>query len=295
MKYYLLNIFILVVAINSYSQHYSQYSQYMFNGLVINPAYAGSNNVLNVTLLHRNQWTGFNGAPKTTSFSTHSALRNKRVNLGIYYISDKYGVTHKNNINAIYAYRIFFNKSSLSIGLQTGLDITSNHWEEIETIIDGDNVFINQNDRVTKPIAGFGIYYKAESYYSGISLPALIKFGDSENTIYRPLLINGGYLYSFTDDLKLKPSILIKHLKHSPMSLDINLNAYYKSFGLGVSYRSKEAIVFILNYSINDQFSAGYSYDQTISKFKTFNKGSHELMLKYEFGYKVIAQSPRYF
>ncbi len=295
MKKIIIFILFLVFTVTAFSQHFNQYSQYMFNGLVINPAYAGSNKVLNVTLLHRNQWTGFNGAPKTTSFSTHSQLRNKRINLGLYYISDKYGITQKNILNAIYAYRIYFEKSSLSFGLQAGLDITSNHWEEIETISSGDFVFTGQQDKYTTPIAGFGVYYKSDNFYSGISSPSLIKIGTFSKSIFRPLIINSGYLLSYSDDIKFKPSVLIKYIKNSPLEMDFNINAYYKSFGLGFSYRTSDAIIFILQYSINDQFSAGYSYDKTISKFRTFNKGSHELMLKYEFGYKLNAQSPRYF
>jgi type IX secretion system PorP/SprF family membrane protein len=288
-------LFLLGIAFNSFSQHNNQYSQYMFNGLVINPAYAGSNNVLNLSLLHRDQWVGMNGAPKTTSFSSHSSLRNKRINLGLYYVSDTYGVTRKNIVNAIYAYRIFFNKSSLSFGLQMGLDITSNHWEDIETITSEDVVFTGQYDKITTPLAGFGAYYKADNYFAGISFPSLIQIGEFGKTIYRPKLINAGYFYEYSEDLKFKPSILIKYLNHSPLEIDINIDAYYKNFGLGCSYRTRDAIVFMLYFAINDQFSIGYSYDQTISKFKTYNKGSHELMLKYEFGYKVNVQSPRYF
>jgi type IX secretion system PorP/SprF family membrane protein len=213
----------------------------------------------------------------------------------LYYISDKFGISQKNIINGIYAYRIYFDKSSLAFGLQTGLDITSNNWENIETISSGDFVFTGQRDKFTTLQSGFGVYYKAESYYAGISSPSLIKIGSTGKNNFRPILINAGYLYSITEDLKLKPSILAKYMKHSPLEIDLNINAYYKSFGIGFSYRTRDAIVFLLQYSINDQFSAGYSYDQTISKLKTFNKGSHEIMLKYEFGYKVNAQSPRYF
>lgn len=288
-------ILFLIISNVAYSQHSNQFSQYMLNGLVINPSYAGSNRVLNITLLHRNQWIGFNGSPKTTSFSTHSSLRNRNINLGFSYISDKYGITQKNIINGIYAYRIYFRKSSLSFGMQAGIDLTTNHWEDIETTNTGDFVFTGQRDKLTKPIAGFGIYYKSKNFYSGVSSPSIIQIGTHTKNIYKPILLNLGYLINYSNELKFKPSILIKYIKHSPYELDININAYYKDFGLGFSYRTHDAIVFILQYSINEQFSAGYSYDQTISKLKTFNKGSHEILLKYEFGYKLNAPSPRYF
>lgn len=295
MKYLIIIILFVFYVCECFAQHNNQYSQYMLNGLAINPAYAGSNEVLNITLLHRNQWVGFNGAPKTTSFSSHSSLRNKRVNVGLYYISDVYGITKKNIINGVYAYRLFFRKSSLSFGLLTGLDITTNHWEDIETTNNGDFVFTGQKNRLTKPLAGFGIYYKAENFYSGISSPSLLQFSKLSKNTFRPFLLNAGYLINYSEDLKFKPSVLIKYINSSPLEMDFNINSYYKEFGLGFSYRTNDAIVFILQYVINEQFSAGYSYDITISKLRTYNKGSHELMLKYEFGYKVNAKSPRYF
>src|ERR1700751_4987027 len=131
----------LIVCTNSFAQHNSLFSQYMFNGLLINPAYAGSNDVLSATAIDRMQWAGFDGAPKTLSFSLHSPLKNKKVNLGLSVLNDQIGVTTQNKINAVYTYRIFFKKSSLSFGLQEGIDMVTNNWSKIQTTTPGDFMF----------------------------------------------------------------------------------------------------------------------------------------------------------
>lgn len=284
-----------MLANNLFAQHSNQYSQYMFNELAINPAFAGSNKALNATILHRNQWTGFDGAPKTTSISLHSSLPNKKLNVGLNFVSDKYGITKKNILTGIFAFKIQFKKSSLSFGVQGGVDFTTNNWDQIITTNSGDVVFEGQKERSSIPVAGVGIYYLAKNYFVGLSSPSLLKIGENAKNIYRPTLLNAGYIYKHSESLTFKPSILVKYISNSPVEIDINLNTYYKEFGIGFSYRTNDAVVFLLHYSINKQFSIGYSYDLTISKLRTYNYGSHELMLKYEFGYKLNATSPRYF
>src|SRR5579872_5955334 len=125
----------------SFAQHNTLFSQYMFNGLLINPAYAGSNDVLSATAVDRMQWAGFDGAPKTLSFSIHSPLKNKKLNAGISFINDQIGITSRNKISGIYAYRLFLGKSSLSFGIQGGIDLVRNNWNKIQTTTAGDYVF----------------------------------------------------------------------------------------------------------------------------------------------------------
>ncbi|MBL0330202.1 MAG: type IX secretion system membrane protein PorP/SprF [Bacteroidetes bacterium] len=288
-------LFLFVVVKISFSQHNNQYSQYMFNGLAINPAYAGANKALNITLLHRNQWTGFDGAPKTTSLSIHTPLPNNKLNVGVNFISDRYGVTNKNIVNGIFAYKLNFSKSSLSFGILGGLDITRNNWDQINTTTAGDAIFEGQSQKTVTPLAGVGIYYLAKKYFIGLSSPSLIQFGSYTKNTYNPMILNGGCILKYSESILFKPTVLVKYINNSPIEVDLNLNTYYKNFGLGFSYRTNDAVVFLLNYSINDQFNIGYAFDLTLSKLKTYNRGSHEVMLKYEFGYKVNATSPRYF
>lgn len=277
------------------AQHGSQFSQYMFNGLLINPAYAGSSDVLNVTALGRNQWVGFGGAPRTATFSAHTPLKNKGLNLGLTFMNDQYGVTTKNRISGVFAYRIFFAKSSLAFGLQGGASFIRNNWNHIITATAGDQVFSGQYSQQNIPEAGFGVYYERERFFIGGSMPDLITLTDAGGIIYKPALLFTGYLFSLSEELKLKPTVLVKYINHSPVEVDLNANLYFKAFGLGLSYRTDDALVFMASYHITPQFSAGYAYDLTISKLGTFVRGSHEIMLKYEFGFKVHPRSPRYF
>jgi type IX secretion system PorP/SprF family membrane protein len=222
-------------------------------------------------------------------------LPNKKLNIGINFTSDIYGVTNKNIATGIFAYKLKLKKGSLSFGILGGVDITRNDWNKIVTTTTGDVIFEGQAQRTITPLAGAGAYYLSKKYFLGLSAPALIQFSSYTKNTYNPILLNSGFILNYSEAIAFKPSILVKYIHNSPVEFDLNLNAYYKSFGLGFSYRTNDAVVFLLNYSINDQFKIGYSYDLTLTKLKTYNKGSHELMLKYEFGYKVNASSPRYF
>jgi len=294
MKKAILIMILLLNVLFVKAQQDNLYSQYMFNGLLINPAYAGSNEVLSATALNRNQWVGFDGAPRTNTFSLHTPLKNKKINLGITFINDRYGITTQNKINAVYAYRIFFKKSSLSFGLQAGVDLIKNNYNAIQTTTPGDAVFTGQFSQQNIPQFGFGIYYKTQKFYAGLSSPDLLSINTS-TYLYKSIFFTAGYLIDVSKDVKIKPSVLIKYIKDSPVAVDINAFVYFKIVGLGYSYRINNAQVAMLSIQINKQFSAGYAYDYTTSKLNTYVRGSHEIMLKYEFGYKVNPQSPRYF
>jgi len=291
-------IYILMICVCGFilkAQHNPMYSQYMFNGLLINPAYAGSNDVLNLTAVNRNQWVGFDGAPRTTTFSMHTPLRNRKVNIGFTFSNDQYGITKQNRINAVYAYRLFLDSASLTFGLQAGVNMVRNNWAHINTTTSGDQVFSGQYNQQSIPESGFGVYYKHQKFYAGLSAPDLIRFKKIGEFNYKPVLLSAGYLFSVSDELKLKPSFVLKYIRNSPVEVDLNTNFYFKAFGIGMSYRTRDALVFMASYNINQQFSAGYAYDLTLSKLGTYVRGSHEIMLKYEFGFKVHPQSPRYF
>lgn len=294
MKRLLLITIISFAILRLYAQHDNLYSQYMFNGLLINPAYAGSNDVLSVTAINRNQWVGFDGAPRTSTFSLHTPLINKKLNVGLVFINDQYGITTQNVLNGVFAYRLFFKKSSLSFGLQAGVNFTRNNWNAIQTTTPGDIVFTNQYSQQNIPQTGFGIYYKAQKFYAGVSSPELLSIGLSSN-VFRSALLTAGYLINVSESIMIKPSVLVKYIRNSPVEVDINANIYFKALGIGYSYRTNDAMVFLITCNITKQFSAGYSYDYTTSKLKTFVRGSHEVMLKYDFGYKINPQSPRYF
>jgi len=286
---------ILLFALPSQAQHRAMYSQYMFNGFMINPAYAGSNDGLIAGMLYRNQWTGLDGAPKTSNFYAHTPLKNKKINLGMSFINDRYGITNKNKFNIAYSYRISFPKSDLFFGVQGGINFIHDRWNEIQTTTPGDHAFIGQDNASTIPEAGFGVYYKSEKYYIGLSSPSLLSAAKASELLYKPSMLNAGYVFFLPNDIRMKHSILVKYIKDSPIEFDLNTNIYYKSFGLGFSYRTNDAVIFLLEYDVNEQLHIGYSYDQTISALGTYNKGSHEVLLRYSFKFNVVATNPRYF
>jgi type IX secretion system PorP/SprF family membrane protein len=289
----LISIMMMLLCFQLRAQHNPVMSQYMFNGLVINPGYAGAGDVLNATISHRNQWTGFEGAPVTSVISIHSPLKKKKLNAGILVYTDKFGVSRSTSFNGILSYRILVGSGSLRFGLTGGADLVTHAWDQITTTNSGDVAFSNGPERYTTPTGGAGFYYEGSRMFLGLSAPKI--FSDNRGKTYKPFLLTAGYLIKLKNDFLLKPSLLARYIHGSPFEADLNLNCYYKQVGFGASWRTNDAIVLLLQYRLTEQLSAGYSYDAGITRLRTVNKGSHEIMLKYEFGFKVNAPGPRYF
>ncbi|MEM0997007.1 MAG: type IX secretion system membrane protein PorP/SprF [Bacteroidota bacterium] len=287
------------------AQHYPMFSQYMFNGLVINPAYTGSRDALSLTALYRQQWTGFRGAPRTQTVTAHSPLKNPRNNFGVTFLHDRVGVSTHTMAYGSYAYRIDLGERAgrLAFGLQGGLSLLQDRWTEIITDQNGDEVFSANSPTFVVPRVGFGVYYDHRRWYFGASVPFLLDYKNSDYTQYvansfqyRPYMLTAGVLIRLNPDFILKPSILVKYLRNSPIQGDFNANLIFKDvFWIGASYRTGDAMVGMLEYQINPQFRIGYAFDYTITELRRYHNGSHEFMLRYEFGYKVKAMSPRYF
>jgi len=286
------------------AQHPPMLSQYMFNGMVINPAYTGSRDALSVTALYRHQWAGFEGAPRTQSIFLHSPLKNPKNNFGAAIIHDRLGVSNHTLAYGTYAYRIDFEeKGRLSFGLQAGVSILKDQWSQVVTDQSGDDVFAADSPTFMVPRFGTGVYYDTRKWYLGVAAPFLLDLKNSdyrlytENSLsYRPLLISGGMLFRLNPELFLRPTFLVKYLPESPTSVDLNLNMVIKEdLWIGASYRMGDAVVALLEYQINPQFRVGYSYDYSITDLQKYNNGSHEFMIRYEFGYQLKTMSPRYF
>lgn len=289
------NIFcctLLFISSQLLAQHNSVYSQYVFNALIINPAYAGSQDALDITALYRNQWLGVDGSPKTITFSAHTPLRNTHQNIGVSFINDEFGISKHNKINAIYSFKAKFRKSFLSLGLQGGVDIAEQNWNRIKTIKTDDPAF-NYNQRSILPQAGFGLYYQSRHFFSGLSAPSLL---NSNYFSPFPVIFYAGGLIPLGDNFRLKPTMLLKYLRHSPMEADANLTMYIKEIvGVGAGYRLNDAVLAFFDLRITDQFRLGYCYDYTLSRLKTYTSGSHEIMLRYIFSFKSKSQNARYF
>jgi type IX secretion system PorP/SprF family membrane protein len=275
------------------AQHSALYSEYFFSGVLINPAYAGSQNALNVTSVYRNQWVGMNGAPKNFSFGAHSPLRNEKVNVGLVFSNDHFGITSRNSVSGIYAYRINFLGGKMSFGISAGLNMVKNSWSSIETTVSDDPSFVPNVERKTSPVIGSGFYFYNEKMFVGISSPELFNFNLDQ---FSTSMLYGGTIIKLNENLKLKPTVYFKYIKHSPLQVDLNSTLYLKNIlGIGIGYRSGDAAYAYADIKINNQFNLGYSYDFTLSKIRNYSSGSHEIMIRYLFGYNIKSKSIRYF
>jgi type IX secretion system PorP/SprF family membrane protein len=208
-------------------------------------------------------------------------------------------------IYGMYAYRIDFGEKAgrLAFGLQGGISLLQDRWTEIVTDQSNDDVFSANSPTFLVPRVGFGVYYDSRRWYLGASAPFLLDYKTSDYTQYvarsfryRPYMLTGGVLIRLNPDLLLKPSFLVKYLKNSPLEADFNVNLIIKeAFWTGLSYRTGDAIVAMLEFQINPQFRLGYAFDYSITDLQKYHNGSHEILLRYEFGYKLKTMSPRYF
>lgn len=298
---------LLLVANKAAGQQDAMYSQYMFNALAINPAYAGSRNVISATGLYRSQWSGMAGAPKTTTFTIDGTVLNKRVGLGLQVLNDKLGITKTTGGVASYAYRLRFDQGTLALGLQGSvMQYTADYTSvSLGSSSPYDPAFA---ENVNKLLFNFGtgVYYNTDRFYVGLSAQDLLRnrltdyvapdqSAGSTKAIH--LFLASGYVFSLNDDFKLKPSVLLKGVKGSPLEADINSTLWIKDVvAVGVQYRTSADIAGMVELQLSSQLRFGYSYDRSVTRLQDFNSGSHEIMIRYEFGFsrgKIL--SPRYF
>jgi len=297
---------VLLLAINSNAQQQPMYSQYMFNMMNINPAYAGSRGVTSMTALFRDQWVNMPGSPKTASVSVDMAVKQKKIGLGVQLYDDRLGVERTTGLNLSYAFRIQTSENgTLSLGLQAGMLNYRANYTELATFQSNDPVF-NQNVNGLLPAAGAGIYYNSDKFYIGASVPALLKTkitkyneADISSITGRELhvFLASGFVAEINEDLVIKPSLLVKATSGAPVEFDLNANLWIKNtIAIGGSYRTGDAYVGMVEWQMNRQLRFGYAYDKTFSNLGLYNSGTHELMLRLEIGQEGSKMvSPRYF
>lgn len=278
------------------------YSQYMMNGLALNPAYAGSRESFNITLSHRTQWIGVDGAPATYSLSSHAPMKNDKVALGLFFFNETIDIRNNLGIYGSYAYRLTLKKGKLSFGLKGGVDIQKVDWNKIETVTPGDPVFNNNPDQLLIPNVGFGVYYYTKNFYVGASIPSFLSDSLTTGQVYLYHDFKN-YNYLFTTGFvtggnffKIKPSMLLKYSQNTPLQADFNLSLIFGNFlWIGGGYRIQDAMVGLVKFEITDQIRVGYTYDYSLGQLNKFSNGSHEIVLIYDFSYKVKGANPRYF
>ena len=292
----------------SISLGYPVYSQYLQNGLLINPAYAGSRGALSTFLSYRMQWMGTKGSPVIQSVSLHTPMKNDRVALGIMAQFMQFGFTKSTSIYASYAYHIRVGNGKLSLGLKGGFDRSNTDYKGILLSNTGDPVFSGNDKPYMLPNVGAGVYYYSDKLFAGVSVPSFLSYrktGTGSVQSYHSFgeydfVFSAGGLIIFSQFLKFKPSILIDYSLQSTKKLtqfDINGNFILDDLiWIGGSWRtSEEVAVGILQVQLNPQLMFGFSYDYPAGRMNSYSKGSSEFILRYEFGYKVSAANPRYF
>jgi type IX secretion system PorP/SprF family membrane protein len=297
--------FLCGIGVTAFPQLQPLLDQYLINGLAINPAYAGSQEALNVGLYARDQWVGFEGAPETVTFTLHTPLRDKHVNLGILVMNDKIGSRTETGFLLNYAYRIELGGGKLSFGLAAGLTNISTNLDMLRYTDPGDGLILNPGVRALLPEFSFGLYYYSEKLFAGLSTPLFLKHPLDEVTgkykiSFDPSAMNymlvAGYVFKLSDDFELVPSMLLKANPANSAQIDLNCNVIYREkVWFGTSLRSDKNLTLLLQYQVNRQFRVAYSYGYEFSELSNFQKGSHEVMLLYNFRYLIDVKSPRYF
>ena len=291
--------------VESTAQQDPMFTQYMFNTLSINPAYAGHANLIEANLIHRSQWVNFDGAPRTQSFTIHAPLRKENIGLGGTILSDKNGPSSQVGIFLDASYKIIMDKSSLAFGLKGGLNLYKAELTALNPVDGTDPIF--QSDIVNEPLMnfGFGLFWSAEKWYLSASLPKLLnnELIDENlptfemNTERRHFFLGGGFVFDLNNYVKFKPTILAKMVDGAPPSVDVTANfLFYDKFWAGAMYRTGDAVGMIFQYEINKKLRLGYSYDYVISGLSSFSGASHELMIGLDLGKPPKGEkSPRYF
>ena len=292
------------------AQQDPQYTQYMYNMNVVNPAYAGSKESLAIGLLYRSQWLGITDAPKTATLSVHSPV-GKNVGLGLSVISDKIGPVEENNVYADFSYTLNLGgEHRLAFGLKAGAT-----FQNIGLFSDIGNGFVpdagdeafSENTSNTYLNIGSGAFYYTDKYYVSLSVPNMIKSTYLDVTTngqeYKygsevlHYFISAGYVFDFSTEIKFKPSFLIKSAFNAPTSIDLSANfLLYDRFEIGAMYRLEDSVGAMANFAVTPDIRIGYAYDYITSDLNIKASGSHEIMVLFDLNFsKKVSISPRFF
>lgn len=298
-KYSLVLIVFIFSFFKGFAQQDAHYTMYMYNMNIVNPAYAGSTDYLNVSVLGREQWVGIDGAPSTYTANIHSRI-GKGVGLGLSLITDKIGPQSENSLFADISYTVPITETgNLSFGLKLGGSLLSvNNLEPIDLT----DTLLSQGYNKLNPNIGAGLLYHTQKFYAGVSVPNFLRTEhlDSTDSLAEEIehyFLTTGYVFQPKDYLKIKPSTLVKLTPGAPVSVDLSLNAlFYEKFELGISHRIEDAISATAIFNLTDNLRLGYAYDHTLSELNEFSRGSHEFLILYRLSLSPKnIKSPRFF
>lgn len=310
-SYLLLTLLILLGSFSGKAQQDPQYTQYMYNTQVVNPAYAGNRDVLSFGLLYRTQWVGLTGAPKTATLTADTPIGSlDNMGLGLTIVRDEIGPAIETNVTVDYAYSIHpSSNTELSFGLKAGLDILDVDFSKLN-IADPGDVFESNVDNKVEPQIGAGIYFNTDRFYTGLSVPNFLTtkhFDESdiddpaaEATTAADRLhyfFIAGYVFDLSDNLKFKPATFVKAVSGSPLQVDLSANfLIVEKFTAGVAYRLDAAMSAMLGFQATDQIFMGFGYDFETTDVRKYNDGSYEFMIRFDvFSKPERVLTPRFF
>ena len=303
MKRKLLLFSLMFTAMVSFAQQDAQFTQYMYNTININPAYAGSRGAMSIFALHRTQWVGLDGAPTTNAISINTPFNESRLGLGISIISDKIGPTKENTISTDLSYTI---PTSDNVKLSFGIKATANIFDldvsQLSPEFGGDPKLRGFTNKFT-PNIGAGIYLHSDKAYVGISIPNFIetnRYDDNEVALFKEKInyyLIAGYVIDLSSTIKFKPALLTKLVQGAPLQVDMSGNFMFNDkLTLGIAYRVSAAASAMVGFQVSDSMYLGYGYDLETTKLNNYNSGSHEFFIRYEiFKTNNKVNAPRFF
>ena len=305
MKKLILLFFTILIAQQISAQQDPQYTQYMYNMNIINPAYAGISEGLSVGALYRSQWVGLDGGPETFTFNIHSPV-GKQLALGLSVISDKIGPVEETNAYVDASYTIPLGmETRLAFGVKGGFTFHDIAIAESQiTLVDLSDPFFANAINETTPNIGAGVYfYKPNKYYISISVPNILNGvhldanGTKIGSESEHLFTAAGYVFDLSENFKLKPHALLKYAFDAPVSYDLNANLFmYDLVEFGVGYRLDDSFSAMINFQVTKDLRIGYAYDAINSGLDIVTNSSHEVFINYDFNFSSkVSRSPRYF
>jgi len=293
---------VMVFCVETQAQQDPQYTQYMYNMNVINPAYAGSREALSLTALYRNQWSGLDGAPETFTFSGHLPI-NERIGVGLSAIADQIGPVKEQNLYADVSYTLNLGgEHRLAFGVKAGMTFHDVGLIDLDLIDPADEAFAS-NINQTYPNIGAGFYYYTNRYYLAFSVPNMLNSvhldadGRSYGSEVQHYFLTGGYVFDLSPNTKFKPSVMVKSAFEAPTSFDVNANfLFYDRFEIGASYRLDDSFSGLVNFAVTPGIRVGYAYDHIISDISGVAPASHEVFVLFDVTFsRKVYKSPRFF
>ena len=295
---------LMLVGAVGYAQQDAQYTQYMYNTININPAYAGSRGVMSIFGLYRTQWVGLDGAPVTSTASINTPIENTNLGVGLSVVSDRIGPTNENTISGDVSYTIKTSEIyKLSFGVKGTADLFNLDPSKLNTPAGQSDPLLQNLHNNFSPNVGAGVYFHSDKSYLGLSVPNFFetkRYNDNSTAVYKErmnLYLIGGYVFDVNANLKFKPAFLVKEVDGAPLQLDVSGNFLINDkFVLGAAWRWSASVSALAGFQVNDGLYIGYGYDLETTKLANYNAGSHEIFLRFElFKKQNRIVSPRFF